>query len=68
MTELTIRCPHCNYLYCDNDMYCTDGDMYALAPEGSNAEIQCVKCDKRFWVQGSYIPQYETFKTYEELE
>jgi hypothetical protein len=63
-----IICPFCQATQSDDHMYKQDEDMYALAIKQIATEMNCEICKKEFWVMGSYIPQYETFKTEEDLD
>ena len=67
MNSTSIICPYCNYKLTDDDMLASDHDLFAIAPEEEEVEEPCPKCEKRFYIQGHYIPQYET-KTMEEVE
>ena len=53
-------CPHCQHAMDDDDMSCLAVDMWALASEEDTCVINCMSCDKDFWVKGGYTPFYTT--------
>ena len=63
----TIVCPHCDYEMNDDDMHNHDEDLFAIAPKEGRCVVECPNCDKEFWVEGSYMPQYTTAFAEEEL-
>lgn len=66
MKTNNIICPHCQYPLDDDDMMQADCDLWAIAPNQEDAEVDCPSCKQRFWVRGGYKPEYEMFKTEEE--
>lgn len=44
-----------------------DADLFALAPSEDRAVIECPACDKQYWVQGGYRPQYTSAFAEEDL-
>ena len=62
-----IKCPHCEYELNDDDFYESYIDLWALAPNEKDAEINCQSCDKSFIIKGGYIPTYEAFKSWEDV-
>lgn len=64
-----IVCPHCGHEMTDDEMGAnhyavgSDGDdLWALAPEEGRTKVVCpsVLCEKPYYVQGGYVPQYTT--------
>jgi len=60
-------CPHCGHAMTDDEMSgnrYVDGDdgddLWALAPEEGRTKVICpyVLCEKPYFVQGGYRPQY----------
>lgn len=65
-----IVCPHCDYELTTDDMLalCDAGtDVFGMAPSEEREAIDCPSCDKNFWVQGGYTPEYTTAFAEEEL-
>lgn len=63
-----IKCPHCGYEFTEVDFENSPVDLYGLCIGEYNDEISCPDCYKNFWVSGSYILTYKTFKTEEEMD
>ncbi len=68
---LTPKCPHCGHEM-NTDEMCygkptCDADLFALAPREDRAVIECPACDKQYWVQGGYRPQYTSAFAEEDL-
>ena len=68
MKHKSIICPFCQHKYSDDDMYRGQSDLYAIAPNEEKISELCPICLKEFWIQGGYVPEYETFKTEDECE
>lgn len=66
MAEAKIRCPHCAYIYRDDDMHESEHDLWSIAPKEEGVAETCKRCGETFFILGSYIPQYETHKSEEE--
>jgi DNA-directed RNA polymerase subunit RPC12/RpoP len=62
MISDTIDCPYCGYKFTDYDMDVADEDLYALAQNECQTNLDCPRCEKKFNVQGGYNPTYETEK------
>lgn len=56
----TIICPHCQHELDTDEMLALDFDAFALAPAEGCEAMTCPVCDREFWVQGGYIPDYTT--------
>lgn len=63
----SIVCPHCGYTHDAQDMESMPFDPWALAPNEGREALKCFQCDREFWVQGGYTPQYSTAVCEEEL-
>lgn len=63
-----IKCPHCGYEYTDDDIEKSNNDLWSICPNEEMAEEICPDCGELFFVRGSYSPEYETFKTEDELD
>ena len=62
MKKIMIFCPHCGYGFDDDDMLRANDDLFAIAPNEEDADVDCPDCKKSFYVRGSYRAEYETFK------
>ncbi len=59
MTSRAPTCPHCGHEMSTDEMLdSTEADLFAIAPDEQNAQIECPRCDKTYWVKGGYIPTY----------
>jgi len=63
-----IECPHCEYEFTDDDMGNSGIDLWAICPNEENVGEICPKCKNTVWIKGSYIPDYETYKTEADLD
>ena len=63
-----VICPHCDHPYDADDMNSAGEDLWALAPNESDADIKCVICGDEFVIRGSYRPVYSTAFSSEELD
>ena len=57
-----IVCPYCEHVMTDGEMYNDPTDLYAIAPDEGQADVECQACSAYFVVEGGYIPVYETRK------
>ena len=57
-----IVCPHCRHAMTDDEMHNDPTDLYALAPNEDEADVECPACSSHFIVEGRYVPVYETRK------
>lgn len=59
--EASPTCPHCNHSLTTDEMVDYHGcDLFALAPDEGREEVECPSCDKSYWLQGAYVPQYHS--------
>jgi hypothetical protein len=65
MKHKEIVCPFCQTVQSD-DYISRQDNYFFLLP--AHKYMTCEFCDKEYWIIRSYIPQYETFKTEEEME
>ena len=60
-------CPHCGHEMTEEEMDC-EANLFALAHNEERAVIECPVCDKQYWVQGGWKPQYTSAFAEEELD
>ena len=74
--RITPTCPQCGHEMTDDEMSSNqyvdgdDGDdLWALAPEEGRTKVVCpsVLCEKPYYVQGGYRPQYTSAISEDEL-
>lgn len=67
--RLTPTCPHCGHEMDSDEMSAHKDDLWALAPDEGQAEIECpdILCGKTYYVQGGYRPQYTSAISEDEL-
>lgn len=58
-----IVCPHCGYEFDDIDFENHEDDLWAICPKEEYADCKCPSCNKDFYVNGSYSPEYRSYKT-----
>lgn len=63
-----IKCPHCDYEFTDDDMESSSNDLWGICPNEEDVKEDCPACKDYFWIMGSYVQVYRTFKNWEELE
>jgi len=51
-------CPCCGYAMTTEQMLAHEEDLFAIAPNEAQANIECPACDALYVVQGGYVPQY----------
>ena len=57
----TPRCPACFHSMTTDDMLSRhDDDLFAVAPNEHQVEIECPSCGVTFHCQGGYVPHYTT--------
>lgn len=59
------ECPHCDYKFSSDDMH--KDDLWGIAHDEAEEEIECPSCKEKFWVRGSYTPHWACVKTEDEL-
>jgi uncharacterized C2H2 Zn-finger protein len=62
-----VTCPHCDHEFTSDDMCSAAEDLWAIAPDEGETECTCPSCDKEFFVRGSYIPVWTSYKTEDDL-
>lgn len=61
INEPTPTCPRCLHAMTIEEMLnLSELDLFALAPDEGSEQITCPSCDQKYWVQGSYKPQYSS--------
>ena len=64
--ETKIHCPHCKYELTEDDMYFHS--LFDIAKNEEETDVNCTLCRQKFYVKGSYLARYESFKTIEEIQ
>lgn len=60
------NCPGCGYELDGHDMD-SHLDLYDLAHAEDSKEIECPKCDAKYWVLGGWKPHFTTAWAEEDL-
>lgn len=68
----TPTCPHCGYAMNYDDMHALhaedyEADIWILPTKEERTVVACPICDKEYWVQGGYAPQYTSAFSEEDL-
>ncbi len=60
----TPRCPDCNYMFCDDDIYYNDLLSFPSESrdDGEETDVQCPACEGIFFVTLHVVNQWEISK------
>lgn len=53
-------CPHCGHKLTDDEVHASGVDVWALAPDEGEGELDCPACGKHYFIRGFYVPEYTT--------
>ena len=55
---LKPTCPACGHTMTDDEMLEHEDDLFAIAPNEENADIECPGCETPYVCKGGYRPNY----------
>lgn len=63
-----LSCPNCNHHFDADDMLHLPIDIWQLAKDEEDTQINCPSCNKDFWVIGKCSLSWNSYKSPDDME